>query len=363
MKNLIKNIFNIKFTIEIPNKEKFLIFDRQSEKVLSRIVKERFNVLPTRLEKISLVILLYSMIINFKDTLIFKQIYFNYLKTFIILSKPSYVITFIDNDIRFFKFKKYFSNIKFIAIQNGYRFFKDDLFESIENSDFTFECDEYYCFGENVKNYLKNKIKGNCHSVGSFKNNSCKKNTKNKKINICFISSYAISTNVFEKEILQNLYKYCKTKKISLEILARTNSHEEEKFYFEIFKNKDFIFHKRNDDFCNSYNVIDSAMISVTFNNTLGYENLARNNKTYFININDRNRNCESFLKFGYPEKFDKEGFFWTNKFDPQKIINKIDCIYNLSEEEWKNETYEITKKIINYDVDNSFLKNKLNQI
>ena len=363
MKNLITSFFNIKFTIEIPNKEKFLFFDTHSEKVLSKIVKGKYNVLPTRLEKISLVILVYSMIINFKDTLIFKRIYFNYLKTFIMFSKPSYVITFIDNDYRFFQFKKHFSNIKFIAIQNGYRFFKNDLFEIIESSNFTFECDEYYCFGENIKNYLKNKIKGKCYSIGSVKNNLCKKNTSNKKLNLCFISSYGISTNIFEKEILQNLYKYCKIKKIRLEILARTKRHEEENFYFEILKNKDFIYHKRNDDFCNSYKVIDLAMLSITSNNTLGYENLARNNKTYFINVNDRNLNCESFLKFGYPDKFDKEGFFWTNKLDLQKIINKIDYIYDLSEEEWMKETHEITKKIINYDVDNSFLKNKLNQI
>ena len=104
-------------------------------------------------------------------------------------------------------------------------------------------------------------------------------------------------------------------------------------------------------------------MLSVSLNNTLGYENLARNNKTYFINVNDRNLGCDSFLKFGYPGNFDEKGFFWTNKFDLQKIISEIDYIYNLSTEEWKNKTDKITKKIINYDADNSFLKNKLNQL
>ena len=104
-------------------------------------------------------------------------------------------------------------------------------------------------------------------------------------------------------------------------------------------------------------------MISITLNNTLGYENLARNNKTYFINVNDRNLDCNSFLKFGYPEKFNKKGFFWTNKFDPKETIKEINYIYNLSNEEWKNQTDKIIKKIIIYDQGNYFLKNRLNQL
>ena len=111
--------------------------------------------MPTRLEKISLIILLYLLIMNFRDTIRFKKIYFNYLKTFITFSNPIYVITFIDNDKRFFELKKYFNNNKFIAVQNGYRFFKDDLFELIENTDSILECDEYYCFGDQVKLFKK----------------------------------------------------------------------------------------------------------------------------------------------------------------------------------------------------------------
>ena len=178
MKNLVKNIFKIKFNFEIPKQKKYLIFDKQSEKILSRVIKDDYIVLPTRLEKISLIILIYSLILNFKESLRVKNIYFNYLKTFIKVTQPLYVITFIDNDKRFFKFKRYLNNIKFIAIQNGYRFFKNDLFEAIEQSTYTFQCDYYYCFGDNVKNYLKNKIQSNFYCIGSLKNNFCKKKTR-----------------------------------------------------------------------------------------------------------------------------------------------------------------------------------------
>ena len=319
--------------------------------------------MPTRLEKISLIVLLYSLVINFKDTLRLRKIYFNYLKSYIKLSNPEYLITFIDNDKRFYELKKYFNNIKFIAIQNGYRFFKNDLFELIENSQFILNCDEYYCFGDQVKHYLKNKINAKCYAIGSLKNNFCKISEETKKKNICYISSYGISTNTFEKQILENLMKYCDKKNIKLEILPRTNLPDEENFYKKILKNNNFILHKKSDDFCNSYKVVDSAMISITLNNTLGYENLGRENKTYFINVNDRNLDCNSFLKFGYPEKFEEKGFFWTNKFDPKKTIEEIDYIYDLSSAEWKNQTNEIIKKVIIYDPGNIFLKKRLNQL
>lgn len=360
MKNLIKNFFKIKLTLTPPQTKTFLIFDKNS-KVIEKIIGKDFNTLHTRFEKINLIILFYSLIINFKDTLKLKNLYFNYLKTFIIFTKPKYVITSIDNDKRFFKFKKYIKNVKFIAIQNGYRFYKNDLFEAIAKSDYIFECDQYYCFGENVKNYLNNKIKANIYVIGSIKNNFCSKNQKFKNKNVCYISSFGISTNHFEKRILNCLHKFCYEKKINLEILARTNSNEEKLFYSEILKNQNFIFHKQQETFCSSYNIVDSAMISVTINNTLGYENLSRKNKTYFININDRGLYCKSYLKFGYPEKFEDEGFFWTNKFEPKKIIKSMNYIYQLSEKEWENKTQKIIKKIINYEENNFLLKKKLN--
>ena len=67
-----------------------------------------------------------------------------------------------------------------------------------------------------------------------------------------------------------------------LEILLRTSSYDEEKFYFEIFKNKDFIFHKKSDDFCNFYNVIDSAMLSVSLNNTLDMKSCEKQQNLFY---------------------------------------------------------------------------------
>ena len=53
-----------------------------------------------------------------------------------------------------------------------------DLFELIENTDSILECDEYYCFGDQVKNYLTNRVNADYYSIGSVKNNFCKINSK-----------------------------------------------------------------------------------------------------------------------------------------------------------------------------------------
>ena len=93
--------------------------------------------------------------------------------------------------------------------------------------------------------------------------------------------------------------------------------------FIKNLKDNNFILHKKSDDFVIHIKIIDSAMISITLNNTLGYENLARNNKTYFINVNDRHLDCNSFLKFGYPEKFEEKGFFGQTNLIQKKQLNK----------------------------------------
>jgi len=354
-----KNIFRSKFTFRLPKKKKFLIYDVNSEVVLSQILNKviagNSEVVHTRFEVISIPIFFLSILYNFEESLKFKNIYFNYIKTFIIVTKPVIVITFIDNDKRFYKLKKYFRNIKFIAIQNGYRFFKDDLFESIKTSKYIFECDEYYCLGKNIKNYLKDKIKAKIYVIGSLKNNYCtiKKNIIKK--NICFISSFGISNHKNEKKLLNIIHQFCVKNNSNLEILPRRKSEEEEDFFKNILKHKNFIFHNKDDKICASYNIIDSSKMCVSLNATLGYESLCRGNKTLFF-LNDRKINCYSFRKFGFPAIFDNEGLFWTDKIEEKSIIDKLSFIYHMSDDDWKIQSDEIIKKLMIFDNNNQFL-------
>ena len=61
---------------------------------------------------------------------------------------------------------------------------------------------------------MKKKIDGEIINIGSVKNNLCKK-LKVKKSGICFISSFGISSNKFEKRILNYLSNFCKKKELN----------------------------------------------------------------------------------------------------------------------------------------------------
>lgn len=359
MKNLVKKISKIKFKLRFPNKKKILVYDNNSTNILARIIGKNFNTLMTRYEEIYLPILVLSLLINIFDTIKFKNMYFNYLKTFILVSNPYVIITFVDNDTKFYRLKKTFKKKKFIAIQNGYRFYRNDLIQKIENSSVKFICDEYYCFGKNIEEYLKKKIYGDVINIGSIKNNLCKK-LKIKKAGICFISSFGISNNKFEKKILNYLFNFCKDKQIKLYILPRTTGNEEKKFFENILLKKRYIYFEKNNNFCSSYNLIDKVELSISLNATLGYENLSRGNKTFFLNINDRNLDCKSFLQFGYPYSFPKNGFFWSNRLIKNEFLKKINLIYKQTEAEWHLKTSKIKNKVISYEPDNLSLKKRL---
>ena len=112
MKNLAKKIWEIKFNFKIPNKKKILVYDNNSTNILSKIIGKNFNILMNRYEEVSIPIFFLSLLIYIFDSIRIKNIYFNYLKTFILISNPNLIITFIDNDTKFYKLKKIFKKKK-----------------------------------------------------------------------------------------------------------------------------------------------------------------------------------------------------------------------------------------------------------
>ena len=94
----------------------------------------------------------------------------------IIKYKPEFVITMMDNDLRFYRLKKYFqNNIKFIAIQNGVRGRFHDIFDNpLIHKDKNLSADYYFSFGTSLVSLLKKYIKVKIVPVGSVVNNMVK---------------------------------------------------------------------------------------------------------------------------------------------------------------------------------------------
>jgi surface carbohydrate biosynthesis protein len=106
-----------------------------------------------------------------------------------------------------------------------------------------------------------------------------------------------------------------------------------------------------------SYRAIDSAEIVVAIDSTLGYESIARGNKTAIFSIRgtllgDLSRN------YGWPEDFPDKGPFWTNKPDPDSFDRILDYLFEVDAAQWKKDVAATGfSSLMAYDPDNTTLK------
>jgi len=180
------HILKIRFNFKKITKKPIVIYDEYTEIVADFLKPEKYYVLETKFKSINLRILVKSLIIyKFKWKPIF------YLITFISELSPSYIITFVDNDVKFWTLKKYIKNIKTVFIQNGTRDAFLDTFSSLNLKDCdSYRVDKMFVFSEVMGNEYKKYITGDAHPIGSFRNNSFKIDKKAKNNGITFISSY-----------------------------------------------------------------------------------------------------------------------------------------------------------------------------
>ncbi len=322
------------------------------------IGKNNAEILSVRGEKLNLYIIFNLIINNFSYIFDLNRLKFEYILLYIKLVDPKLVITYCDNDPQFYKLKKFFYHIKFISVQNGYRFYKSDLFSTLKKKEIkNLSCDYIFCFNEFIAKFYEKFI--NCKTVviGSVKNNSVSKSNFNKDRHCLFVSSYGVSKLKIEKKILNIINNFCKENSLQLKILSRRGEEEEKKFYLNINPKLEVI--EQSNDYKTSYKLIDKALLVVSLNNTLGYESISRNNKTIFLNLNDREINCSSYIKYAWPMKFKDKGPFWTNNFNENQIKEILEDILKMKNSEWN----EISKKFSAINLhDNLILHNIINK-
>ena len=133
----IKDLKNTKFKFSLPKKNKIVfydsfIFDDSGQKFLDPYIKStEITNLDIRFKEIYLFILIKAILKNgFK-----KDVIFNYALEFIGHVKPNLVLSFLDSDIKFYKLKKNFTDIKFVIFQTGYRSINNvDLFSKLKTN-------------------------------------------------------------------------------------------------------------------------------------------------------------------------------------------------------------------------------------
>jgi len=144
IKKIIKKIIwisKIKFRFDLPYSKKILLFDKMHSSVLKEIINKDFNVINPR-GKIEV----YFWIL-IKQIFILDLKFITYCKNYIEFTSPKIVITFIDNNVEFYKLKKKCENINFISIQNGNR--APDWFKNVRLKKFNnLQCDHIFVFNK-----------------------------------------------------------------------------------------------------------------------------------------------------------------------------------------------------------------------
>ncbi len=368
---MIFKILNILFTSKLnffpPKKNKYLIFDLESKKILSKIFKlNKFSILHVRKEQINFFILL-------KTFLNLKFSYFDYIINYIKFTQPKLIITSIDNNIAFYKIKNEL-NVLTIFFQNGQRLSHNDIFSILRNKNKkritqNFSVDLMNVFDQTTSNNFLKIIKGTTNISGSILNND-RKISKFKKNNktLLFISLWRekkieqdktdLLLKILKNFSIKNNLKLIILGKYKLDLIKETvRANEEKIYYFNLLGNKiKFISNNSKRD---TYKILDQSDIIVSTGSTLGIESLARQNKTIIIspfpNIYPLNKNY-----FTYYNGMRKQGPFWFNGFDKYSIEKLLKKVKNLKQSNWKKISKNFQNEIPKYDQGNRDLKKSL---
>ena len=375
---------------------KYLIYDNIDKKIFQKLINLKItkiiNFRSYKKAKIifELIKLFYFFFINRELLIIVKliKVIFNdgffiaFICAQIFRYKPKRVLTATDNDIRFYKLKKYFrNNVKFLAFQNGLRSKFHDMFDHKEINDKKLSADYYFSFGTNISSYIKKYIDVKVIPIGSFKSNQIKKKQLYKgsfsKPKILFISSFrnkkkneifetwSNGKKIYWKDVINNqiklsnlVNKFCINTNNNLFILgALLDKHKEEEFsYKKKLPNRNWKFLKRKITSSNN-KIKDKFDIIVTCESTLGYEALGRDKKVAFFG---QKITPYDDWRFGWPLNYSKKGLFYSNEISLNEVNRILDNLIKIKNSDWKLISIREKNRNMHYDYDNTKLKKYL---
>lgn len=347
----------LKIRFDLPPKKKILLFDDAHSNILKEITKEDFDILKVRDTKEIYFWILIRQIIFFD----FK--FFTYCKNYIKFVSPKVVITFIDTNVDFYRFKKSLKHINFIAIQNGVRF--PDWLRSkkmINSKDLT--CDKIFVFNKHMVDEYSKIIKSNYYILGNFKNNILKIGKTKFHNQFLLISHYNKLENKnyinFQKKLFNFISQYFFNSKKKLSILLKSKNYKEQNeeimFYKKIFK-FNCIFYKFN-DWKMSYKIIDKFENIITIRSTLGYEAISRKKKIAIFSPTE----IQGFkYNFGWPiDDRIKCNFFLTHNLNYNEVKRILNNVGKCNQSVWKNRYFPIIENQMFFNSNNIILKKAL---
>ena len=372
---------NLGFKKKLP----YLIYDSCHENVIGKIINiKKANILNFRKNQNKFVNALYFMpsfiriLTNIKliKILLLEGIFVAYVCDCIKKYKPRYVLTTTDNDLRFYKLKKYNKKVKFVSIQNGLRSKFHDIFEKLDTKQKLKLSADYYCvYNDHLKEIITKFIDTKVITIGSYISNTLKikKKIKNKK-NILYISSFRDSNpnQIFDRfqngkimymkdlmsyeiNLITKLHKFCEDKKYKLSIAGCSieNYKKEKKYYKKLLPHGEWEFFRKKNIF-DSYKLLDKFNIVVSCGSSMGVEAIGRNCKVAFFG---RDFSIYNDWLYGWPQKTKKKGFFYTNLINDKEIKRIMSNLIQIQQASWGKIVKKESKRVMKYDYKNNILK------
>ena len=318
----------------------------------------------------------------------FKFSRFHYLIAYLQLTRAKFVITTTDNDITFYRIKKYLPAVTTIAIQNGLR----GNYSSPNSTGFLIEisqeaelaCDYILAFGKTMGLEFQKHIKTEFIAVGSIRNNSFTPSSVIQEANqLVYISQLTnralkpdeqfadfmgnpISYQEFygaEKQICDYLAKYCVERGLKFLVCGKQNSTftAEQDFF------KPHEVSGRNEPF-SSYELLNAAEILVSLDSAIGYEFLSRGNRVVIVGgrfSHHPNKTVREMpdVKFGFPAELPTDGPFWISGLSETDLKERLDSVRSMSGESWTDLIKPYQDLLMRFDPDNQILRKTFSDI
>ena len=351
-----------------PQKNELIIFDYDSDELLSEIIlgHKNYTVLPHRSK--------YYILILFLSLLEIKNHKYSYKIAFLKYTKAKYVLNYHDNYTGLVIPAKV-TNSKLFHIQNGRRG-EDCIIDFTKNVP---KFEKYFAWSKNWKDYCSNKMNVPFEVIGSIKNNFFKKTNLLPVKRIQFISHWsqkgqiagnhkARSAITWKEDIedptikiIEVLKEFAKKNNLSIEILLRRKgmSEEENNFYRDLGFDIEDKYLNKNDYWKENYlNAKNDAIIVADSSECLAYELMKRNFRVGIFSVRSLSTKTEHF-HYGWPSITSSFGSFWTNIPDKKNMMEILEYLKNVNEKEWENEI-SLNNHIIDYDYNNFNLKKTL---
>jgi surface carbohydrate biosynthesis protein len=317
-----------------------------------------------------------------------KKSLFSYTVAYLKLFKPSFVFTFIDNNVDFYRLSNLFPEIKFIAIQNGLRAnysnqigngFFDVLNKASQEADLSAHaiCVFGKASGDQFAEYIRTKP----IITGSLKNNMVGEvDSTAQNFDIVFISQHSpfqiensktrfyfgdqsLSASEFHA-IEQRVVRFLAERSIrtnqSLAVLGkRSDSSPFEREYFVSAADPAPVhFIPRTSEF-STYEFCKSASLIVTVDSAVGHEFLGRGKKVVFLSgrMNAVSEKLSYQIRdtdFGFPLELGTTGPFWTNTANESEFERVIGSVQSMSDAQWATAISPYNDVLMAYQPGNS---------